>query len=55
MAAPLDRGPLPDPGHQMEVDHPRPALAAGMKTLAHDQTPTPAVHPLRGSLPGVFH
>ena len=55
MAAPLDRGPPPDPGHETEGDHPRPVLAAGLKTRAHHQTPTPAVHPLRGSSPGVFH
>ena len=55
MAALPDRGPPPDPGHEMEGDHPRPVLAAGLKTFAHDQTRTPGVHPFRGSSPSVFH
>ena len=33
---------------------PAPGLAAGVKTLAHDQTPTPAVHPMSGTSPGVY-
>ena len=55
MAAPPDQGPPPDPGHWTEGDHPRPARAAGLKTPAHDQTPAPGVHQLRGSPPVVFH
>ena len=55
MAAPLDRGLPPDPGHEMEGDHPRLVLAAGVKTFAQDQTPTLAIHTWTGPSPGVFH